>query len=518
MASLLALTLLPLLLAGAQAATPGVQHIRGTSWPSPVALVQCLDTHHIPYRVTSSPDWAEYATTFNARLQYIPAAIALPNTTDHVSSAVMCASKTGFPVQPKSGGHSYASFSTGGRNGILMISLENFNSIKLDNKTGVAMVGGGVRLGNLAQGIWDQGRRALGHGTCPGVGIGGHFTHGGYGYSSRLLGLALDQIIALDVILANGSYVHTDSQSYPDIYYALRGAADSFGIVTTFYLQTSAAPETVINFSYSFPDALTSVSNAVATFKGVQKFSLNGSVVNRNIGFGITIAGNATGYTVHGTYFGSFASYNKTIAPALLGQIPFRPSNESTVQETDWITSLVQLGGAPNLTVPLHGYTERDNFYAKSVTTTEPFNDKALERFFLWAYTAGRGKNSPVDWFSIINLYGGPDSAIGRYNEEFAAYAGYDDLWVVQNYGSAPMNQQFPKAGLAFLDSLNGAMTSAMPEYAAYLNYIDPSYSREQAYRLYYGEELFKRLKELKKQLDPKDVFWNPQSIPIGSH
>lgn len=198
-------------------------------------------------------------------------------------------------------------------------------------------------------------------------------------------------------------------------------------------MQTSPAPKTVINFSYSFPDALTSVSKAVATFKGIQRFALNASVINRNIAFGVVIGGNASSYTVRGTYFGSFASYNKTIVPALLRQVPFPPSNASTVEETDWITSLIQLGGAPNLTVPLHGYSDRDNFYAKSVTTTEPFKDKALEQFFTFAYTAGRGKFSPVDWFSIINLYGGPDSAIGRYNENFAAYAGYDDLWVVQN-------------------------------------------------------------------------------------
>ena len=49
----------------------------------------------------------------------------------------------------------------------------------MDASTNVAKVGGGVRLGNLAQGVYDQGKRAISHGTCPGVGIGGHFTHGG---------------------------------------------------------------------------------------------------------------------------------------------------------------------------------------------------------------------------------------------------------------------------------------------------------------------------------------------------
>lgn len=65
----------------------------------------------------------------------------------------------------------------------MMIDLQNFQNISLDKGSNIARVGGGVRLGNLAQGIWDQGKRGLPHGTCTGVGIGGHFTHGGYGVS-----------------------------------------------------------------------------------------------------------------------------------------------------------------------------------------------------------------------------------------------------------------------------------------------------------------------------------------------
>lgn len=51
------------------------------------------------------------------------------------------------------------------------------------------------------------------------VGIGGHFTHGGYGHDSRMWGLALDTIVGLDVVLANGSFVHATSTAYPEIYY-----------------------------------------------------------------------------------------------------------------------------------------------------------------------------------------------------------------------------------------------------------------------------------------------------------
>ena len=100
----------------------------------------------------------------------------------------------------------------------MVVDLENLQTINV-GVNGIATVGAGVRLGNLALGLYNQAKRALPHGTCPGVGIGGHFTHGGYGYDSRKWGLALDTIVALDVVLANGSFVHATAKTYPKLYY-----------------------------------------------------------------------------------------------------------------------------------------------------------------------------------------------------------------------------------------------------------------------------------------------------------
>ena len=123
----------------------------------------------------------------------------------------------------------------------MIISLQAFQTVHVDTKN-IAQVGGGVRLGNLAVGIYNQSKRALPHGVCPGVGIGGHATHGGYcknlfnpcflprkpspdapdkisGYSSRIWGLTLDTIVALDVVLANGSFIHATSTEYTDIFW-----------------------------------------------------------------------------------------------------------------------------------------------------------------------------------------------------------------------------------------------------------------------------------------------------------
>lgn len=140
-----------------------------------------------------------------------------------------------------------------------------------------------MRLGNLALSIHAQGNRALPHGTCPGVGIGGHATHGGYGYQSRFWGLALDTIVAMDVVLANGSHIHATATEYPEIYFAMRGAADSFGIITYFYLQTLPAPSVVIYFTASIPATLNNASTATNAFLGLQAMALDPTFTNGSV-------------------------------------------------------------------------------------------------------------------------------------------------------------------------------------------------------------------------------------------
>ena len=173
---------------------------------------------NIPIRLTSAADYAARAQPYNLRLPWKPAVIVLPTTAQHISDAVLCAAQNNVKVQPRGGGHSYAAFGLGGKDGSMIIDLESFQTVSLDANN-IATVGGGVRLGNLAVGIYNQRQRALPHGTCPGVGVGGHATHGGFGLSSRAWGLTLDTIVGLDVVLANGSFVHATSTAYPDIYY-----------------------------------------------------------------------------------------------------------------------------------------------------------------------------------------------------------------------------------------------------------------------------------------------------------
>lgn len=450
--------------------------------PAPSAFSACIASKNVPVSYSTSASYSQLAQPFNLRLAYSPAAIILPTTQQQVANAVTCAAQNNLKVQAKSGGHSYGSFSSGGKNGSVVIDLENFQGISVD-ANGVASVGGGVRLGNLALGIYNQSSRALSHGTCPGVGIGGHFTHGGYGYSARNWGLALDSIIGLDVVLANGTAIHTTSTAYPDLFYALRGAADSFGIVTTFYLQTQKAPTSVVYWQFPFSGLLKNPTAATNAMLHIQDWAQNASVVNRQLGgMGVYMDVDGT-FKVSGIYFGDITTFSTKIQPELLRSLP-TPVNP-TVKTYSWIDSLHQLAGE-SLQQPTSGYNEHDDFFAKSlvVPQSSPLTSAGLTSYFNYI---SKNLNNGLAWFSIINLYGGADSQINAIPSSSASYADRSSLWVIQNYGwSNNHAAPFPTTIQPFISGLSNSLTSAQTQtkFTAYLNYLDPSLTAAQAHDL----------------------------------
>lgn len=132
------------------------------------AIDDCLKSAGVPVDARGSNDWNQDVAPFNQRLPFTPAAIVVPSSVQHVQAAVSCAAKVGVKVNPKSGGHSYASFGLGGENGHLVVELDRMNKVTVDQKTYVATIQAGARLGHVATALYAQGQRAISHGTCPG--------------------------------------------------------------------------------------------------------------------------------------------------------------------------------------------------------------------------------------------------------------------------------------------------------------------------------------------------------------
>lgn len=133
-----------------------------------ISIVECLSKLNVPQDIPGTANFSQGVIPYNLRLPFTPVALAIPSTAAQVQAAVFCAANSNVTISPRSGGHSFASHSIGGEDGHLVIDMKLFNSVAVDNKTFVATIGPGARLGNVALALFNQSERAISHGVCPG--------------------------------------------------------------------------------------------------------------------------------------------------------------------------------------------------------------------------------------------------------------------------------------------------------------------------------------------------------------
>lgn len=131
-------------------------------------IVDCLIVSGVPQVFPGTDNFTQTIIPLNTRLNYTPIAWVVPSTVRHVQAAVRCGAELGVKVNPRSGGHSYASHSIGGEDGHLVVDLKYFRETRVDPATNIATIGPGARLGNVALDLFAQGERALAFGLCPG--------------------------------------------------------------------------------------------------------------------------------------------------------------------------------------------------------------------------------------------------------------------------------------------------------------------------------------------------------------
>ena len=168
-----------------------------------------------------------------------PEAVLLAADEADVQAGVRYAAERGWQVAVRSGGHSWAAWSL--RNGTLLIDLAALNGIRYDEETGIVSAGPAVKGGDELSPFLEERDRFFGGGHCPSVGIGGFLLQGGQGWNARGWGWAAEQVVAVEVVTADGELVRADEDSHPDLYWAARGAGPTFpGVVTRFHLRTRA--------------------------------------------------------------------------------------------------------------------------------------------------------------------------------------------------------------------------------------------------------------------------------------
>jgi hypothetical protein len=178
--------------------------------------------------------YTEGCRLWNRRVRRRPAMIALCQTASDVEAAVQVARRHLLPLSVRGGGHDWA-----GRalcdDGIV-IDLTNLCDVAIDPRRRIATVAGGAKSKDLAAAAEAHNLIAA-LGNCGTVGVAGLTLGGGYGPFAGTYGLAIDNLLSADIVLATGKRVRVTPDDMPEVFWALRGGGGNFGVVTSMQIR-----------------------------------------------------------------------------------------------------------------------------------------------------------------------------------------------------------------------------------------------------------------------------------------
>ncbi|KAI1818850.1 Glucooligosaccharide oxidase [Poronia punctata] len=431
-----------------------------------------------------------WADGYNLDRPVVPIAVTRPDNTQDVSDFVKCAVENNVKVQPKSGGHSYANYGLGGEDGALVIDLKKLQDFSMDEKTWRASIGGGTRLDDVTKRLHKNGKRAIAHGTCPGVGIGGHATIGGLGPSSRMWGSCLDHVVEVEVVTADGSIKRASETENEDLFFALKGAGAGFGIITEFVMKTHPEPGSVVR--YSFTLSFGSHREMAPVLKQWQDLVTDPKLDRR---FHTEFVAHELGAIITATFYGTKEEWEASGIPDRI------PRGSISVKVDDWLGVLAEQAEEAALYLSdIHSaFTARSLAFTKD----EALSEEAITQLMTYLDDQARGT---LLWFLIFDASGG---AVSDIPMNATAYSHRDKVMFCQGYGiGIPTLTQTTKDFMnGIIDTIQGSVSQTLTTYPGY---VDPALTNPQ--QSYWGPNI-EALESIKSAWDPNDLFHNPQSV-----
>src|SRR5262245_12305612 len=180
------------------------------------------------------PRYEATRKVYNAMIDRNPRLIARCSDVADIIAAVKFGREHKLPLSIRSGGHNAAGL--GVCDDGLVIDLSQIRYVRVDPKKRTVLAGGGAVWGDV-----DHATHAFGLAVPAGIisttGVGGLTLGGGLGHLTRRCGLTIDNLLAVDVVLADGRFVTASSKQHADLFWAVRGGGGNFGVVTAFHFK-----------------------------------------------------------------------------------------------------------------------------------------------------------------------------------------------------------------------------------------------------------------------------------------
>ncbi|XP_057763845.1 tetrahydroberberine oxidase-like [Salvia miltiorrhiza] len=448
-----------------------------------------------------------------------PQVIITPEHESQIPPVIRCAKKTGLEIRTRSGGHDTEGLSYVSQVPFVMIDLINLSEITVDAEAKTAWVEAGATIGSLYYRIAEK-SPVLGFpaGGCLTIGVGGHFSGGGFGFMQRKYGLAADHVIDARIVDVNGRILDRKSMG-EDLFWAIRGGgAASFGVVVAWKVELVDVPERVTVFTVD----KTLEQNATQLIDRWQYIAPN---LDKDLFIAILITRLSSNPTIHASFVSLFLGPIDTLLPLMRRSFPELGLVRENCIETSWINSTLYIGGYPidappqillNRTQPQPAYFKQKSDYVQT-----PIPQYAIQGIWEQFYRAeDKG-------YLLITMmpYGGRMAEISDSAIPFPHRAG--NLYFFAHL--VRWQEENSDGYLSWSRRLYDYMTpyvSTAPR-SAYLNYRDldlgvnnvvgkTSYAQASVWGKKYYKNNFDRLVLVKTMVDPHNFFRNEQSIPSG--
>lgn len=455
---------------------------RGTSHGSLAAAIRG------PVIEPGSRGFAGAAHVYNERFDSVlPRAVARPLDAQDVRDAVRWLVQNGVPMRARSGGHSYAGYST--LSGGVVLDLRNLRRVSVDRRAGTATIGAGAQLIDVYSALAGAGA-TIPAGSCPSVGIGGHALGGGVGLAGRAFGLATDNVAAAEIVTADGRLWTVDRDSDADLLWALRGGGGgNFGVVTNLKLHLHQIPRASSWFVVNWP--WSSAGEALDTWLRWAPGADDGlsSVFHLQTGPSALVAGQ---------YMGPSSDLGGLLGPlAGVGGAAVSTGDQGYLGlQIRWANCLGRsLPSCHTRGTRPGGMLERASFRAKSDYVNKPLSAAGRD---VLVNAIERRQGQPGSGAILFDSYGG---AINRVSPQATAF--------VHRNAAACIQYLSYDDGSSWLEQTYAAMRRHVSG-MAYQNYIDPQLRNWRS--AYYGSN-YGRLVGVQRRVDPHHYFNFPQAI-----
>ncbi|XP_062095179.1 tetrahydroberberine oxidase-like [Humulus lupulus] len=450
-----------------------------------------------------------------------PEIILTPFHKSQVQAAVICSKRNELQIKVRSGGHDYEGLSyVSDVSPFMIIDLINYQSIKVDIRNEVALVEAGATLGQLYYEIAKKSKvHGFPAGSCSTVGVGGHFSGGGFGTIFRKYGLAADNILDAEIVNVNGEVLNRQSMG-EDLFWAIRGGGgSSFGVILSWKVKLVRVPPSV---TISHIEKTLDEGGA----KLLNKWQTTGKQFHEDLFLhvttAVTTAVDGTKKTIQVAFTSLFLGPAKNLVSLMDQNFPELGLQLENCTEMSWIQSVLYFAGF-SINGPLEILANRSTtnvgfFKGKSDYVSEPISETGLEGLWQKLY-------EDEGSFLIWSPYGGRMSQISDSEIPFPHRSG--NLYGIQ-YMVTWNSENETENHIGWMKRLYSYMApyvSKSPR-AAYFNYRDldigrnervgnTSYAKARTWGLRYFRHNFIRLVRVKTKVDPCNYFRNEQSIPV---